>query len=138
MTDEFDKWFLRNASHCIDPEHAARLAWFAALASSGAPTGAAPEQAAQQGLENCRLYAARYRKEEWAKVILRLCKAGGAIGSPLREPAAQTSGALLRFAAEALVWLESSVTDKPDSLCRDLRAALAAPTGAAPKGDSHE
>jgi len=51
--------------------------------------GSPAEQAAQQGLENCRLYAARHRKEEWAKVILRLCKAGGAIGSPLRKPKGQ-------------------------------------------------
>jgi len=65
----------------------------ARAALDAAPTGAAPEQAAQQGLENCRLYAARHRKEEWAKIILRLCKAGGAIGSPLREQAAQTSAA---------------------------------------------
>ena len=60
-----------------------------ARAALAAPTGAAPEQAAQQGLEDCRLYAARHRKEEWAKVILRLCKAGGAIGSPLRKPKGQ-------------------------------------------------
>lgn len=35
-------------------------------------------------LENCRLFAARHRKEEWAKTILRFCAEGGATGSPLR------------------------------------------------------
>lgn len=35
-------------------------------------------------LENCRLFAARHRYEEWAKTILRLCDEGGATGSPLR------------------------------------------------------
>lgn len=41
-------------------------------------------------LENCRLYAARHRREEWAEVILRFCRAGGATGSPLRAaPEAQ-------------------------------------------------
>jgi hypothetical protein len=40
-------------------------------------------------LENVRLYAARYRKEEWAKTILRLCEEGGAVSSPLRAEAKQ-------------------------------------------------
>lgn len=38
-----------------------------------------------EALENCRLFAARHRKEEWAKTILRLCAEGGATGSPLRS-----------------------------------------------------
>ena len=41
-------------------------------------------QPSLQALENCRLYAARHRKEGWAKDILRLCADGGAISSPLR------------------------------------------------------
>lgn len=40
-----------------------------------------------QALENCRLYAARHRKEDWAATILRFCADGGATGSPLREAA---------------------------------------------------
>lgn len=40
-----------------------------------------------QALENCRLYAARHRKEDWAATILRFCAEGGATGSPLREAA---------------------------------------------------
>jgi hypothetical protein len=43
-------------------------------------------------LENCRLFAARHRKEEWAKTILRFCAEGGAVGSPLRD--AQPSAAI--------------------------------------------
>ncbi len=38
-------------------------------------------------LENCRLLAARHRKEEWAQHILRFCESAGAIGSPLRSAA---------------------------------------------------
>lgn len=41
---------------------------------------------AAAALENCRLYAARHRAEPWAREILRLCAAGGATASPLREP----------------------------------------------------
>jgi hypothetical protein len=36
-------------------------------------------------LANIRLFAARHRKEEWAKTILRFCAEGGAVGSPLRD-----------------------------------------------------
>lgn len=43
--------------------------------------------AAPDALENCRLYAARHRKEEWAQTILRFCNEGGATGSPLRADA---------------------------------------------------
>ena len=39
----------------------------------------------RDALENCRLFAARHRKEEWAKTILKFCAEGGAAGSPLRE-----------------------------------------------------
>lgn len=38
----------------------------------------------EQALENCRLFAARHRAEDWAKTILRFCNEGGATGSPLR------------------------------------------------------
>ena len=37
----------------------------------------------------------------------------------------ETTEGLRRLATEALAWMDSSVTDKPYSLCRDLRAALA-------------
>jgi hypothetical protein len=39
----------------------------------------------RDALENCRLFATRHRKEEWAKTILKFCSEGGATGSPLRE-----------------------------------------------------
>lgn len=39
---------------------------------------------ADKALENCRLYAARHRSEEWAKAILRFCAEAGVTGSPLR------------------------------------------------------
>jgi hypothetical protein len=39
----------------------------------------------RDALENCRLFAARHRKEEWAKTILRFCAEGGATGTPLRK-----------------------------------------------------
>lgn len=35
-------------------------------------------------LENCRLYAAKRPKEEWARNILRFCADAGIGGSPLR------------------------------------------------------
>ena len=38
-----------------------------------------------QALENCRLLAARHRKEEWAQHILRFCEEGGATANTLRE-----------------------------------------------------
>lgn len=38
----------------------------------------------RDGLENCRLYAARHRDEEWAQVVLRFCRASGAVGVTLR------------------------------------------------------
>lgn len=45
---------------------------------------AAPQTEQQRALENCRLFAARHRKEYWAQTILRFCAAGGVTGSPLR------------------------------------------------------
>ena len=38
-----------------------------------------------KALENCRLLAARHRKEEWATHILRFCVESGVIGSPIRD-----------------------------------------------------
>lgn len=38
-------------------------------------------------LQNCRQFAARHRREEWATTILRFCAEGGVTGSPLREAA---------------------------------------------------
>ncbi len=35
-------------------------------------------------LENCRLYAAKRPKEEWARNILRFCSEAGVNASPLR------------------------------------------------------
>jgi hypothetical protein len=35
-------------------------------------------------LENCRLYASKKPKEEWARNILRFCADAGVTGSPLR------------------------------------------------------
>ena len=43
-------------------------------------------------LENCRLFAARNRNEEWAKTILRFCGEAGIIGSPLRAEAIEKGG----------------------------------------------
>lgn len=41
----------------------------------------------RNALENCRLLAARNRKEPWAKDILRVCSESGVEGSPLRSHA---------------------------------------------------
>jgi hypothetical protein len=36
------------------------------------------------GLENCRLFAARHRKEDWALLILGFCAEAGVVGSMTR------------------------------------------------------
>ena len=36
------------------------------------------------GLENCRLLAARHRKEDWALLILGFCAEAGVVGSIMR------------------------------------------------------
>lgn len=36
------------------------------------------------GLENCRLFAARHRKEDWALLILGFCAEAGIVGSVTR------------------------------------------------------
>lgn len=38
-----------------------------------------------EALENCRLLAARSRKESWGLLILRFCAEGGVIGSATRD-----------------------------------------------------
>ena len=54
---------------------------------------------APDALEECRLYAARHRKEEWAQTILRFCAEGGAKGSPLRDaPAPATVDEIMALA----------------------------------------
>lgn len=40
--------------------------------------------ALQIALDNCRVFAARNRKEDWAKTVLRFCTEGGSTASPLR------------------------------------------------------
>lgn len=39
-----------------------------------------------EALENCRLLAARHRKEEWAGHVLRLCESAGVAATVLRSP----------------------------------------------------
>lgn len=39
----------------------------------------------RNALENCRLLAARHRKEDWARDILRFCAEGGSTSDPLRK-----------------------------------------------------
>ena len=44
-----------------------------------------------EALENCRLLAARHRKEEWAGHIIRFCKDAGLSGSPIRNDSIKES-----------------------------------------------
>lgn len=46
---------------------------------------------AVEALENCRLLAARHRKEEWAGHIMRFCKDAGLSGSPVRNDSIKES-----------------------------------------------
>lgn len=39
----------------------------------------------RDALDNCRLFAARRRAEEWATHILRFCESGGSVANPLRQ-----------------------------------------------------
>jgi hypothetical protein len=48
---------------------------------------------AVEALKNCRLLAARHRKEEWAGHIMRFCKDAGLSGSPIRNDAIKESEA---------------------------------------------
>lgn len=48
---------------------------------------------AVEALENCRLLAARHRKEEWAGHIMRFCKDAGLSGSPIRNDSIKESEA---------------------------------------------
>lgn len=45
----------------------------------------APDERLKFALENCRLLAARHRKEDWATLILGFCAEGGVVASPLRD-----------------------------------------------------
>ena len=45
----------------------------------------AREKVLRDALENCRLFAARRRAEEWATHILRFCESGGSVANPLRQ-----------------------------------------------------
>ena len=45
----------------------------------------AREKILRDALENCRLFAARRRAEEWATHILRFCESGGSVANPLRQ-----------------------------------------------------
>lgn len=53
-------------------------------ASVGAGESAPATDPIYAALENCRLYAAKRPKEEWARTILRFCADAGVTGSPLR------------------------------------------------------
>lgn len=53
-------------------------------ANVGAGVSAPSSDAILAALENCRLYAAKRPKEEWARTILRFCADAGVTGSPLR------------------------------------------------------
>lgn len=44
-----------------------------------------------EALKNCRLLAARHRKEEWAGHIIRFCKDAGLSGSPIRNDSIKES-----------------------------------------------
>lgn len=45
----------------------------------------ADSQRMQSALENIRLYAARHRREEWARTVLRFCDEGGVSATILRS-----------------------------------------------------
>jgi hypothetical protein len=54
-------------------------------ASEAAPIGnGVGYEELRAALENCRLYAAKRPKEEWARTILRFCADAGVTASPLR------------------------------------------------------
>lgn len=74
----------------------------------------------RNALENCRLFAARHRKEEWAKTILKFCSEGGATGSPLRS-APPLSDEQVRS-----LWQTIDTGDIEDDVMAFARAVLAA------------
>lgn len=94
-----------------------------------------------QALENCRLYAARHRKEEWSAVIRRFCAEGGATGSPLREAAPtkpEPVAPLTHEEASAIAELLRADHDVDDlepecCLCTAYRKLVAAPTVVEPE-----
>ena len=56
-----------------------------ALKEQGGYDGIAPAmEKLRLGLENCRLLAARHRKEDWALLILEFCAEAGVVGSITR------------------------------------------------------
>ena len=96
-------------------------------------------------LENCRLFAARHRKEEWAKTILRFCAEGGATGSPLRtapaapEPLSEAQIAQALQAASERAGFKTIEPGQPSefmvAVCRELERAILA--GAQEKKEPH-
>jgi hypothetical protein len=65
------------------------IEWQAARAAPAQDVTATEWNEMRDAMENCRLYAARHRKEEWAQTILDFCKEAGVTGSPLRAAPAQ-------------------------------------------------
>ena len=62
----------------------------------------AREQQYREALENCRLLAARHRKEEWAAHVLRFCGDAGVIGSPIRNTDTTALEAMIQKAGEVV------------------------------------
>lgn len=89
----------------------------AALAAPDADLGV--EKAwARFCLENCRLYAARHHREEWAKTILRFCDEAGVKGSPLRVPAPpQREPDAEPMAPPALLWQLRHALARASAIC---------------------
>lgn len=73
----------------IMSEMVAEIERFAALVADATREECAEEWEAEVakvrfGLENCRLLAARHRKEAWALLILGFCAESGVVGSVMR------------------------------------------------------
>jgi hypothetical protein len=77
----------------------------------------------RDAMENCRLYAARHRKEEWARTILDFCKEAGVTGSPLRAAPAQP-----KLGDDLLSPMELEARKRDRAECA-ARAAPAQPAG---------
>ena len=71
--------------------------WVTIVGSQGGPFHSQPlythptterrvpeDEKLRMALENCRLLAARHRKEDWALLILGFCAEGGVVGSVMR------------------------------------------------------
>ena len=74
--------------------------------------------AAHSAVENCRLYAARNRNEEWATHILRFCTASGVVGSPLRESDQQQSR--ISELTELIEKVEKMTIERCAGVCKTL------------------